>query len=950
MTQAFATVIVPIEAALAEDVDKKLDALGNPARPDVADKLNTAAFVHFMSMIVVPARERERTAHLVIEVSADGHAPAALARLARCIPDTLSDVLQAAGHAVGREQLGPVLESCRWDTGIGWPALAGMPFSGTPGMSVERIRKEDTLARKIRDLLHGDPTPRPALEKLNGVSEAIFRDAGLKWAFLSEPTPSLGEARPLGDSWWPLLKAAFRDFLWPLLVPPVVAALSSWLAWGNGFDVAIWHAALALLAGLLVAGALAFAGHRMLRRQERSDTPSEEEPGKEHMAEILKREDPEGVVQNHLAGVSILKPGWVRRVTLRLAFWLIGELEARRSRPGFLNRIGSIHFARWFRLPGTNKLVFVSNYDGSWQSYLEDFIARVREGLTTVWSNTRDFPKTENLYFGGAGDSTRFKRWARRQQLPTRFWYTAYPHLTTSRIRTNAAIRHGLVSASSEREAAHWLALFGYPLPETLDTEEIPSLAFGGLPSRRFSHCLFGCLGGDREEARKWLRQMENYLLFGESRADASLAGVIQAADKYSKIAQVDLDEHAQPPVEPHLVVGFTHGGLSVLLGPGDPALATFPIPFQKGMAERSRALGDVGEDAPAEWKWGGTQENRVDVLLMLYAKSPEELQQRIADRTRDLQGVASKVWDIELIELPKKDKVTKQRDVREPFGFRDGISQPIMRGTLRWSKAESANHSVEPGELVLGYRDNLGNRSPVPRCNGQDIGRNGTFLVVRQLEQDKAEFDDCVAAAAKTLASDGRAPKLGTAELAKWVKAKMVGRWPDGSSLVRHPEKPGEEDDPPSAPDNAFLFGREDPDGLRCPLGSHIRRANPRDSFEPGSQVQLGITNRHRILRVGRLYKPKDGDKPGLLFMCVNADIERQFEFLQQTWLLGPNFDGLNNEIDPVVGHRGDDDAMTIPTPGGPLRLAGLKKFVKVLGGGYFFMPSRSAVRALAG
>jgi deferrochelatase/peroxidase EfeB len=237
-----------------------------------------------------------------------------------------------------------------------------------------------------------------------------------------------------------------------------------------------------------------------------------------------------------------------------------------------------------------------------------------------------------------------------------------------------------------------------------------------------------------------------------------------------------------------------------------------------------------------------------------------------------------------------------------------------------------------------------------VPRCNGQDIGRNGTFLVVRQLEQDKAEFDDCVAAAARTLASDGRAPKLGTAKLAEWVKAKMVGRWPDGSSLVRHPEKPREEDDPPSAPDNAFLFGREDPDGLRCPLGAHVRRANPRDSFEPGSQVQLGITNRHRILRVGRVYEPAKGDKSGLLFMCVNADIERQFEFLQQTWLLGPDFDGLNNEIDPVVGHRSDEDTMTIPTPGGPLRLPGLKKFVKVLGGGYFFMPSKSAVRALAG
>jgi Dyp-type peroxidase family len=272
------------------------------------------------------------------------------------------------------------------------------------------------------------------------------------------------------------------------------------------------------------------------------------------------------------------------------------------------------------------------------------------------------------------------------------------------------------------------------------------------------------------------------------------------------------------------------------------------------------------------------------------------------------------------------------------------------MRGSMRWSKADSAVHSVEPGELVLGYRDNLGTTAPLLQCNGRDIGRNGSFLVVRQLEQHRDRLDDYAIDAADKLADDPRVPKLSRAELAEWIKARMVGRWKDGTSLVKHPEKPGSQDDPPRAPDNTFMFGREDPDGLRCPLGAHIRRANPRDSFEPGSPVQLGITNRHRILRVGRVYEPAKGDNPGLLFMCVNADIERQFEFLQQTWLLGPDFDGLNNEIDPVVGHRGDEDTMTIPTPGGPLRLPGLKKFVTVRGGGYFFMPSRSAVRALAG
>lgn len=105
---------------------------------------------------------------------------------------------------------------------------------------------------------------------------------------------------------------------------------------------------------------------------------------------------------------------------------------------------------------------------------------------------------------------------------------------------------------------------------------------------------------------------------------------------------------------------------------------------------------------------------------------------------------------------------------------------------------------------------------------------------------------------------------------------------------------------------ENDFLFGVEDPQGLRCPFGSHIRRANPRDSFSPGSMDQLAISNRHRILRVGRPYVVAADDgtaKPrGILFMCINADIDRQFEFVQQTWISGRSFHGLRDEVDAIA------------------------------------------------
>jgi deferrochelatase/peroxidase EfeB len=155
--------------------------------------------------------------------------------------------------------------------------------------------------------------------------------------------------------------------------------------------------------------------------------------------------------------------------------------------------------------------------------------------------------------------------------------------------------------------------------------------------------------------------------------------------------------------------------------------------------------------------------------------------------------------------------------------------------------------------------------------------------------------------------------------------------------------------------PDNDFLFGAEDPQGLRCPLGAHIRRANPRESFDSGSEAQLAITNRHRILRMGRRYRPEARRNPGIFFMCLNADLERQFEFIQQTWLQAPSFHGLMHERDPLIGsrHAGTappDDGYVIPTRERPVRLKSMPEFVKVIGGGYFFLPARSVLRYLAG
>ncbi len=434
----------------------------------------------------------------------------------------------------------------------------------------------------------------------------------------------------------------------------------------------------------------------------------------------------------------------------------------------------------------------------------------------------------------------------------------------------------------------------------------------------------------------------------------------------------------------------------------------------------RSRLLGDIGKNAPDQWGWGGDVAKPIDGVLLLYAKTKpglDALKARV-DAALRKYGHTNQV-KIPFRSLAAKDATAAEKlAVKcEPFGFVDGISQPVIRGTYKSLRGADAIHLVEAGEFILGYPDNRGHIPPSPTIAAmndpanvlpvaterqtafsintvnmeRDLGRNGSFLAIRQLEQDVDAF--------RTFCSEEGTRLLPyfppgiQAPPEEYIAAKIVGRWRDGSPVSRYPRYPASEApgrhslsrapadgashrsqgkpqiaaspaklpeaakrsaspprsrDPALEPDNDFLFGSEDPQGLRCPFGAHIRRANPRESFDPGSQEQLSITNRHRIMRVGRVYEPQEGQKPGLLFMCLNGDLERQFEFVQQTWIQSPSFHGLAHESDPLISTHGAGNGYTIPTRGAPLRLGNLPSFVSTRGGGYFFLPGKRTLQFL--
>jgi len=174
---------------------------------------------------------------------------------------------------------------------------------------------------------------------------------------------------------------------------------------------------------------------------------------------LVEREDRTHIVQNHLAHISTVKPGAFRRFTLPGVLWLV-NLLARLQDKGKLMGIPSIHFAHWSLIDNGRRLLFLSNFDGSWENYLDDFIDKVSFGLTAIWSNTIDFPRTRFLFFEGARDGPRFKTYTRDKQTYTNVWYSAYKQLTVETIDNNSSIREDLFTSRDEAAARDWLRRF----------------------------------------------------------------------------------------------------------------------------------------------------------------------------------------------------------------------------------------------------------------------------------------------------------------------------------------------------------------------------------------------------------------------------------------------------------------------------------------------------------
>lgn len=346
----------------------------------------------------------------------DGEEDAFLNELARRAPDGLRAIFSCCHGFASDTDLIAWMKLCR--------SPAGAVYVNTRGRTVRQIREEVALREALEDYL---AKYAPLLEGLTpGEVHAKLR----RW--VTEETSSgrltLSDESPTPVGWW------IGNML-HLIGMPLLALLASPLL-------------------IVIAPFYLFR----LRRLEKTDPKLAPTVDLAYTEELALAEDHD--VTNQYSALGSLKPGLVRLMTTIGVLSVVNYFARHVARPGRLGRVRTIHFARWVFIGGTERLAFFSNYDGSPESYMDDFINKTGFGLNASFGNGIGYPSTRWLVLDGCADERRFKDFQRRHTLPTQVWYKAYPGLTAIDLERNTRIRRGLESSSiSDQEARDWVAL-----------------------------------------------------------------------------------------------------------------------------------------------------------------------------------------------------------------------------------------------------------------------------------------------------------------------------------------------------------------------------------------------------------------------------------------------------------------------------------------------------------
>ena len=439
MKQNGLTILTAIDPTRIAALETLLRALGNDVAGQTQIPFKDLTRLHFASWVVFAAGAGGP--QLIFEANFDGDADSFLRQLAQQASTGLSEIYS---HCVGFRAGGGADAVCQYLQAHS--VNTDTFYVSCGGFTLDQILRENQLREKIEAFL-GEARPGIAPAALrHNIQQFVSHDPALAWAKQPAQPYTLFQ------------RLRFRDAV--LAVCLLAGVFGPLLVWGLslGCRLRVWGAWLLILTGVF---AILYG---ILRRKEATDPSISSEPVEDAQPDPAAEEELVGREnrrpQNHMASITPVKPGIFRFALLKGVLTAIELLGRIKYYHGSLSGIPSIHFARWTVINSGKHLLFLSNFDGSWEHYLGEFIDEAANGLTAVWSNAVDFPRARNLIQGGATDEQRFKSYARRTQLYTQLWYSAYPYLSVVNIQNNAAIRARLWGELRGKELRAWLRRF----------------------------------------------------------------------------------------------------------------------------------------------------------------------------------------------------------------------------------------------------------------------------------------------------------------------------------------------------------------------------------------------------------------------------------------------------------------------------------------------------------
>lgn len=429
VSQRGLTVITKIKPDQLSALKDLLNAIGNDISDNPHIDFSKLRSVHFMRWVVLDAsnvRGEPTPPQLILSTNYDGPLKLHLEEMATQARDGFELIYK---HCEGYPKNSDATAVVRYLTRHKKKNAAF--YIGAHGRTVAQVEKEYELYQKVQGLLPREG--RTASELATNLKSEIKNDPNFEWAKSKYKKPFL-------------VKYGVASLAVGLLVILVLAGLGWALVW---LPMLIATSALILLITVF------WISLRTLEKKDAAEfKPSIQDI--QQVSTLTQKEDYK--VQNQITHLVEIKPGLTRRIAVIFVLWAINLLAKTLFCKGNLAGIVTIHFARWVVIDGGKRLLFFSNYDGNWESYLGEFVDRAAIGLTGVWSNTVGFPPTKNLVGKGARNSVEFKSWAREKQIETQVWYSARTSLSIKNVNNNTEIRKGIRKKMDKTEAKEWLS------------------------------------------------------------------------------------------------------------------------------------------------------------------------------------------------------------------------------------------------------------------------------------------------------------------------------------------------------------------------------------------------------------------------------------------------------------------------------------------------------------